>query len=63
MAGTAPTKGRGGMSDQRHHRLRLDVSREASRLFWAQGVDATSGDQIAAGRVHTLRPEQTGRLP
>ncbi|MFJ5224205.1 TetR/AcrR family transcriptional regulator [Streptomyces sp. NPDC088400] len=25
----------------------LDVSREASRLFWAQGVDATSGDQIA----------------
>ncbi|OPF84275.1 TetR family transcriptional regulator [Streptomyces antioxidans] len=47
MAGTAPTKGRGGMSDQRRHRLRLDVSREASRLFWAQGVDATSGDQIA----------------
>ncbi|MEU0843056.1 helix-turn-helix domain-containing protein [Streptomyces sp. NPDC005962] len=35
------------MSDQRRHRLRLDVSREASRLFWAQGVDATSGDQIA----------------
>ncbi|WP_328356288.1 TetR/AcrR family transcriptional regulator [Streptomyces sp. NBC_00445] len=47
MAGTASTKGRGGMSDQRRHRLRLDVSREASRLFWAQGVDATSGDQIA----------------
>nr|WSZ98250.1 TetR/AcrR family transcriptional regulator [Streptomyces sp. NBC_00857] len=47
MAGTAPTKGRGGMSDQRRHRLRLEVSREASRLFWAQGVDATSGDQIA----------------
>ncbi|ATL85226.1 TetR family transcriptional regulator [Streptomyces malaysiensis subsp. malaysiensis] len=47
MAGTAPTRGRGGMSDQRRHRLRLDVSREASRLFWAQGVDATSGDQIA----------------
>lgn len=47
MGGTAPTKGRGGMSDQRRHRLRLDVSREASRLFWAQGVDATSGDQIA----------------
>ncbi|MFD3373778.1 MULTISPECIES: TetR/AcrR family transcriptional regulator [unclassified Streptomyces] len=35
------------MSDQRRHRLRLDISREASRLFWAQGVDATSGDQIA----------------
>ncbi|MEU5599948.1 helix-turn-helix domain-containing protein [Streptomyces sp. NPDC020298] len=47
MTGTASTKGRGGMSDQRRHRLRLDVSREASRLFWAQGVDATSGDQIA----------------
>ena len=47
MAGTAPTKGSGGMSDQRRHRLRLEVSREASRLFWAQGVDATSGDQIA----------------
>jgi AcrR family transcriptional regulator len=47
MAGTAPTKGRGGMSDQRRHRLRLDVSREASRLFWAQGVDTTSGDQTA----------------
>ncbi|NJP99862.1 TetR/AcrR family transcriptional regulator [Streptomyces zingiberis] len=35
------------MSDQRRHRLRLDVSREAARLFWEQGVDATSGDQIA----------------
>ncbi|MGW5868971.1 TetR/AcrR family transcriptional regulator, partial [Streptomyces sp. NPDC055239] len=24
-----------------------EISREASRLFWEQGVDATSGDQIA----------------
>ena len=47
MTGMASTKPRIGMSDQRRHRLRLDVSREASRLFWAQGVDATSGDQIA----------------
>ncbi|UCM89815.1 TetR/AcrR family transcriptional regulator [Streptomyces marincola] len=37
----------GGMSEQRRHRLRLEISREASRLFWEQGVDATSGDQIA----------------
>jgi len=35
------------MSEQRRHRLRLEISREASRLFWEQGVDATSGDQIA----------------
>ena len=35
------------MGDQRRHRLRLEISREASRLFWEQGVDATSGDQIA----------------
>jgi len=47
LTGMASTKPRIGMSDQRRHRLRLDVSREASRLFWAQGVDATSGDQIA----------------
>ncbi|MGW7514284.1 TetR/AcrR family transcriptional regulator [Streptomyces sp. NPDC054796] len=37
----------GGMSDQRRHRVRLEISREAARLFWEQGVDATSGDQIA----------------
>ncbi len=37
----------GGMSEQRRHRLRLEISREAARLFWEQGVDATSGDQIA----------------
>ncbi|PSM37505.1 TetR family transcriptional regulator [Streptomyces dioscori] len=35
------------MSEQRRHRLRLEISREASRLFWEQGVDRTSGDQIA----------------
>ncbi|MEU0135667.1 TetR family transcriptional regulator [Streptomyces sp. NPDC006296] len=44
----ATAKGGGnGMSEQRRHRLRLEISREASRLFWEQGVDATSGDQIA----------------
>lgn len=36
------------MSEQRRHRMRLEISREAARLFWEQGVDATSGDQIAA---------------
>ncbi|MCK1797049.1 TetR/AcrR family transcriptional regulator [Streptomyces sp. XM4193] len=35
------------MSEQRRHRLRLEISREAARLFWAHGVDGTSGDQIA----------------
>jgi AcrR family transcriptional regulator len=36
------------MNEQRRHRIRLEISREASRLFWEQGVDATSGEQIAA---------------
>ncbi|WP_228034149.1 TetR/AcrR family transcriptional regulator [Streptomyces spongiae] len=36
-----------GMSEQRRRRIRLEISREASRLFWEQGVTATSGDQIA----------------
>ncbi|MFD3373776.1 MULTISPECIES: TetR/AcrR family transcriptional regulator [unclassified Streptomyces] len=36
-----------GMSGQRRRRIRLEISREASRLFWEQGVAATSGDQIA----------------
>ncbi|WP_243772813.1 TetR/AcrR family transcriptional regulator [Actinomadura barringtoniae] len=36
------------MSEQRRERLRLEISREAARLFWEQGVAATSGDQIAA---------------
>ncbi|WP_189321889.1 TetR/AcrR family transcriptional regulator [Streptomyces flaveus] len=35
------------MSEQRRHRLRLEISREASRLFWAHGVAGTSGDRIA----------------
>ncbi|MEV1023107.1 TetR family transcriptional regulator [Streptomyces sp. NPDC050264] len=39
--------GGNGMSEQRRHRLRLEISREASRLFWEHGVDATSGDRIA----------------
>ncbi|MFD5631942.1 TetR/AcrR family transcriptional regulator [Streptomyces sp. NPDC127072] len=39
--------GSGSMSDVRRARLRLEISREASRLFWEQGVAATSGDQIA----------------
>lgn len=37
----------GGMSEQRRVRLRLEISREAARLFWEQGVAATSGDRIA----------------
>ncbi|RFU88478.1 TetR family transcriptional regulator [Streptomyces triticagri] len=46
--GVASTgRGRGGMSEQRRRRVRLEISREAARLFWAQGVDGTSGDQIA----------------
>ncbi|WP_367048342.1 helix-turn-helix domain-containing protein [Streptomyces sp. Je 1-332] len=35
------------MSERRRHRLRLEISREASRLFWEHGVAATSGDRIA----------------
>lgn len=38
----------GGMSERRRARLRLEISREAARLFWKQGVAGTSGDQIAA---------------
>lgn len=36
-----------GMSEQRHQRIRLEISREAARLFWEQGVAATTGEQIA----------------
>jgi AcrR family transcriptional regulator len=36
-----------GMSDRRRERVRLEISREASRLFWQQGLAATSGEQIA----------------
>ncbi len=35
------------MSERRRARLRLEISREAARLFWEQGVTATSGAQIA----------------
>ncbi|RLL68030.1 TetR/AcrR family transcriptional regulator [Streptomyces sp. Z26] len=35
------------MSEQRRHRVRMEISREAARLFWKQGVDGTTGDQIA----------------
>ena len=43
-----PDAGRsGGMSPQRRDRIRLEISREAARLFWAQGVPATTGEQIA----------------
>lgn len=38
----------GGMSEERRRRLRLEISREAARLFWEQGVAATNGEQIAA---------------
>ncbi|WP_344442004.1 TetR/AcrR family transcriptional regulator [Streptomyces kunmingensis] len=44
---TAEKRGGGGMSEQRRARLRLEISREAARLFWEQGLAATSGDQIA----------------
>jgi AcrR family transcriptional regulator len=37
----------GRKSEQRHQRLRLEISREAARLFWEHGVAATSGEQIA----------------
>ncbi|MFD6433687.1 TetR/AcrR family transcriptional regulator [Streptomyces venezuelae] len=36
-----------GMSEQRRARLRLEISREAARLFWEHGVAATGGDRIA----------------
>lgn len=45
---TTEKRAGGGMSEQRRLRLRLEISREAARLFWDQGVAATSGDQIAA---------------
>ncbi|MFF1923874.1 TetR/AcrR family transcriptional regulator [Streptomyces sp. NPDC058221] len=44
---TATQPGTGGMSEKRRLRLRLEISREAARLFWEQGVAGTSGDQIA----------------
>ncbi|MEU6123679.1 helix-turn-helix domain-containing protein [Streptomyces sp. NPDC047123] len=44
---TTKKRAGGGMSEQRRARLRLEISREAARLFWEQGVAATGGDQIA----------------
>lgn len=44
----ADKRAAGGMSEQRRLRLRLEISREAARLFWKQGVADTSGEQIAA---------------
>jgi AcrR family transcriptional regulator len=35
------------MSERRRQRVQLEVAREAARLFWKQGVDNTTGDQIA----------------
>lgn len=37
------------MSDRRRDLQRLEISREAVRLFRAQGLAATSGEQIAEG--------------
>lgn len=37
----------GAMSDKRRERVRLEISREAARLFWEQGVADTTGEQIA----------------
>jgi AcrR family transcriptional regulator len=43
----APRRGRPPVSDRQRQRQRLDISRHAVRLFAAQGVAATSGEQIA----------------
>ncbi|MFD9960176.1 TetR/AcrR family transcriptional regulator [Amycolatopsis sp. NPDC058986] len=45
---TPSTRKPGAMSELRRSRIRLEISREAARLFWAQGVAGTSGEQIAA---------------
>ncbi|MFE3143941.1 TetR/AcrR family transcriptional regulator [Streptomyces scopuliridis] len=44
---TAGTRRERQSSEFRRHRVRLKISREASRLFLQQGVAATGGDQIA----------------
>ena len=44
-----------GMSEERRRRLRLDISREAARLFWQQGVAQTTGEQIAAAAGLSVR--------
>ncbi|MEU9242413.1 helix-turn-helix domain-containing protein [Streptomyces sp. NPDC048385] len=43
----APRRGRPPVSDRQRQRQRLGISRHAVRLFAAQGVAATSGEQIA----------------
>lgn len=45
--GEANERRPGEMSDKRRERVRLEISREASRLFWEHGVDGTTGEQIA----------------
>ena len=42
-----PRRGRPPVSDEQRQRQRLNISRHAVRLFAAQGVAATSGEQIA----------------
>ena len=42
-----PSRGRRPMTERRRTRQRLEISREAVRLFRAHGVAATSGEQIA----------------
>jgi AcrR family transcriptional regulator len=44
-----------GMSEERRRRLRLDISREAARLFWEQGVANTTGEQIATAAGLSVR--------
>lgn len=45
--GEANERKPGEMSDKRRQRVRLEISREAARLFWEHGVDGTTGEQIA----------------
>ncbi|WP_246562553.1 TetR/AcrR family transcriptional regulator [Streptomyces roseirectus] len=46
-AGRTPRRGRPPVSSEQRERQRLDISRHAVRLFAAQGVAATSGEDIA----------------
>lgn len=46
---TTNERRRGPMSEQRRQRVRMEISREAARLFWDQGVADTTGEQIAQG--------------
>lgn len=54
-AGESRERRSGGMSDRRRQRLLLDISREAARLFWDQGVMATTGEQIASAMGLSVR--------